>query len=136
MLYAVEVPPFGGDTIWANAALAYATLSDTMKSMLDGLRVRMSMRRVLSMAQEHMRPDDTSLGRLAATRAGDLALLVLDGEAGKVGGMALCRQVKDEVFRCPPVLLLVGRRRRLLNYMQKEDINRYRSIVERLGLRR
>jgi small subunit ribosomal protein S15 len=34
------------------------------------------------------------------------------------------------------LLLLVGRRRRLLNYMMKEDINRYRSIVERLGLRR
>ncbi|CAN5306385.1 30S ribosomal protein S15 [soil metagenome] len=34
------------------------------------------------------------------------------------------------------LLLLVGQRRRLLNYMQKEDINRYRSIVQRLGLRR
>jgi small subunit ribosomal protein S15 len=34
------------------------------------------------------------------------------------------------------LLLLVGRRRRLLNYMAKEDINRYRSIIERLGLRR
>ncbi len=34
------------------------------------------------------------------------------------------------------LLLLVGRRRRLLNYMQDQDINRYRSIVERLGLRR
>lgn len=34
------------------------------------------------------------------------------------------------------LLLLVGQRRRLLNYMQKEDIGRYRSIVERLGLRR
>jgi len=34
------------------------------------------------------------------------------------------------------LLLLVGRRRRLLNYMQKTDINRYRSIIERLGLRR
>ncbi len=34
------------------------------------------------------------------------------------------------------LLLLVGQRRRLLNYMQKQDINRYRSIVERLGLRR
>jgi DNA-binding response OmpR family regulator len=37
-------------------------------------------------------------------------LLVLDGEAGKAGGMGLCRQLKDEVFRCPPVLLLLGRR--------------------------
>jgi small subunit ribosomal protein S15 len=34
------------------------------------------------------------------------------------------------------LLLLVGQRRRLLNYMQKDDINRYRAIVERLGLRR
>ena len=34
------------------------------------------------------------------------------------------------------LLLLVGQRRRLLNYLQKTDINRYRSIVERLGLRR
>ena len=34
------------------------------------------------------------------------------------------------------LLLQVGRRRRLLNYLAKTDINRYRSIVERLGLRR
>ena len=34
------------------------------------------------------------------------------------------------------LLLLVGRRRRLLGYLQKVDINRYRSLIERLGLRR
>jgi small subunit ribosomal protein S15 len=34
------------------------------------------------------------------------------------------------------LLLLVGRRRRLLNYLAKTDINRYRSLIERLGLRR
>ncbi|HEY9484817.1 MAG TPA: 30S ribosomal protein S15 [Micromonosporaceae bacterium] len=34
------------------------------------------------------------------------------------------------------LLLLVGRRRRLLNYLQKTDISRYRSLIERLGLRR
>ena len=34
------------------------------------------------------------------------------------------------------LLLLVGRRRRLLNYLQKTEIARYRSIIERLGLRR
>ena len=34
------------------------------------------------------------------------------------------------------LLLLVGRRRRLLNYLQKTDITRYRSLIERLGLRR
>jgi small subunit ribosomal protein S15 len=34
------------------------------------------------------------------------------------------------------LLLLVGRRRRLLNYLQKTDIQRYRALIERLGLRR
>ena len=32
------------------------------------------------------------------------------------------------------LLLLVGRRRRLLKYVAKVDINRYRSLIERLGL--
>jgi len=33
------------------------------------------------------------------------------------------------------LLLMVGHRRRLLDYLKKVDINRYRSLVERLGLR-
>ena len=34
------------------------------------------------------------------------------------------------------LLLLVGRRRRLLQYLSRTDISRYRSLIERLGLRR
>ena len=34
------------------------------------------------------------------------------------------------------LLLLVGRRRRLLKYLQNTDINRYRELIARLGLRR
>ena len=34
------------------------------------------------------------------------------------------------------LLKMVGRRRNLLNYIQKNDINRYRAIVEKLGLRK
>ena len=34
------------------------------------------------------------------------------------------------------LLLLVGRRRRLLNYVMKVDIERYRALIQRLGLRR
>jgi small subunit ribosomal protein S15 len=34
------------------------------------------------------------------------------------------------------LLLLVGQRRRLLGYLQDIDISRYRSLIERLGLRR
>jgi DNA-binding response OmpR family regulator len=34
---------------------------------------------------------------------------VLDGETAPAGGMGVCRQIKDEIFECPPVLLLIGR---------------------------
>lgn len=34
------------------------------------------------------------------------------------------------------LLMLVGRRRRLLQYLAKKDVNRYRALIERLGLRR
>lgn len=36
-------------------------------------------------------------------------LLVLDGEADQAGGMGLCRQLKNEIYECPPVLILTGR---------------------------
>jgi len=34
------------------------------------------------------------------------------------------------------LLILVGRRRRLLNYVKSKDVKRYRSLIETLGLRR
>lgn len=36
-------------------------------------------------------------------------LLILDAEAAKSGGMGIARQLKRELYECPPVLLLVGR---------------------------
>jgi taurine dioxygenase len=83
MLYAVEVPPFGGDTIWANSALALAMLSPTMQAMIAPLKVHMSMGKVLETAQAHQAPDGTPLGRVAATR--DMARLP-DEIARKVRG--------------------------------------------------
>jgi DNA-binding response OmpR family regulator len=40
---------------------------------------------------------------------GGVDVMVLDGEAQPVGGMGACRQAKDEIYNCPPVLLVVGR---------------------------
>jgi small subunit ribosomal protein S15 len=34
------------------------------------------------------------------------------------------------------LLILVGRRRRLLNYVKNKDVKRYRTIIENLGIRR
>ncbi len=41
--------------------------------------------------------------------SGAIDLAILDGEAVPAGGMGIARQVKDEVFNCPPVLVLTGR---------------------------
>jgi DNA-binding response OmpR family regulator len=41
--------------------------------------------------------------------AGGIDLAILDGEAVPAGGMGICRQLKDEIFQCPPILIIVGR---------------------------
>ena len=46
---------------------------------------------------------------IAAMDAGGIDLAILDGEAVPAGGMGICRQLKDEIYQCPPVLLLIGR---------------------------
>jgi len=47
-LRGVDIPPYGGDTIWANTELAYDYLSDTMKRLLAPFRVHMSAIGVLA----------------------------------------------------------------------------------------
>ncbi|GGW90898.1 hypothetical protein GCM10010297_10830 [Streptomyces malachitofuscus] len=46
---------------------------------------------------------------LTELERGGIDVCVLDGEAVPMGGMGLCRQIKDEVFNAPPVLVLIGR---------------------------
>jgi taurine dioxygenase len=67
-LRSIEIPPLGGDTIWANSALAYAALSEAYRAMIGGLKVHFSMRKVLASAQAAVELRDSPIGRLAATR--------------------------------------------------------------------
>jgi DNA-binding response OmpR family regulator len=46
---------------------------------------------------------------LRSADAGGLDLMILDGEATPTGGLGLTRQLKDEIHRCPPILVLTGR---------------------------
>lgn len=41
--------------------------------------------------------------------AGTVDLAILDGEATPAGGMGVAKQLKDEIFDCPPILVLTGR---------------------------
>ena len=41
--------------------------------------------------------------------SGTVDLAILDGEAVPAGGMGIAKQMKDEIYRCPPILVLTGR---------------------------
>ena len=41
--------------------------------------------------------------------SGQIDLAILDGEAVPAGGMGIAKQLKDEIYRCPPLLVLTGR---------------------------
>ena len=45
------------------------------------------------------------------------------------------KQHKHDYHSDRGLLLMVGERRRMLEYLRDKDINRYRSLIERLGLR-
>lgn len=47
---------------------------------------------------------------MAALDAGGVDVAILDGEAVPAGGMGIARQAKDEIYHCPPMLVLIGRR--------------------------
>lgn len=47
---------------------------------------------------------------IKADSTNPIDVFILDGEAAPEGGMGVARQLKDEVFNCPPVLLLVARK--------------------------
>ncbi len=68
ILRSVQVPPVGGDTTWANSALAYAMLSEAYRRLIQGLQVRFSLRDVLTAAQDSVEVGESPIGRLAATR--------------------------------------------------------------------
>jgi DNA-binding LytR/AlgR family response regulator len=45
----------------------------------------------------------------ASVKGQRVDLVVLDGEAVPSGGMGLARQLKDEIYQCPPLLVITGR---------------------------
>jgi DNA-binding response OmpR family regulator len=46
---------------------------------------------------------------IEAVEGSSFDVLILDGESAPLGGLGLCRQLKSEIFNCPPILVLLGR---------------------------
>lgn len=73
---------------------------------------------VMTALGKHLHPDLPELSYtevatepvvIRAMDAGEIDLAVLDGEATPAGGMGICKQLKDEITPCPPIVVLTGR---------------------------
>lgn len=130
LLYGTDIPPYGGDTLWADTALAYEYLSDTMKEVIAPLRAHRSARTILatihknaavsageSMGSMKLNPDeqimvDGSYHPIVRThpRTGKKALYVDPSYTLGIEGMTdgeaeavlgfLCDHITQEVFTC------------------------------------
>ncbi len=90
ILYALEVPPVGGDTMFANMMAAYDALSDGLKETLDGLRALHSTRHVFGPANPRVaaqlakKVDDDRLGNAeAATQEAVHPVVIRHPESGR-----------------------------------------------------
>jgi taurine dioxygenase len=61
ILHAREVPPYGGDTLWANQVLAYAALSSGMQAMLTGLSAVHSATKAYSPSMQQLHDTFTGM---------------------------------------------------------------------------
>lgn len=87
------------------SVLLYSSNSDTRESV----RLAVGRRPAADLPPVTWKECATRDAVVAAVDAGGLDVLILDGEASPAGGMGLCKQLKDEIYHCPPVLVLTGR---------------------------
>lgn len=79
------------------------------RSVRDAVKLAVGRRAASDLPAVQWHECATQPAVLAAMDAGGIDLAILDGEAAPSGGLGLARQLKDEIYRCPPCLVLVGR---------------------------
>jgi CheY-like chemotaxis protein len=87
------------------SVLLYSDDNDTR----DAVRVAVGRRPARDVEVSTWLECATAPAVIEAVETGQYDLMILDGEAGQTGGLGLCRQLKNEIFSCPPVLVLTGR---------------------------
>ena len=75
----------------------------------DAVRVNVGRRPARDVEVTSWRECATAPAVIEAVESSRFDVLVLDGESAPVGGLGLCRQLKSEIFECPPILVLTGR---------------------------
>lgn len=98
--------PFG---VSNNASTLKVLVYSDDSAVRASVKVSLGRRPSVDFGEIEMLECATQPAVLAAVDSRPFDLLILDGEATPSGGMGLCRQLKDEIYNCPPVLVLVGR---------------------------
>ncbi len=79
------------------------------RTVREQVRLALGTKLAPDLPEIEIREVATQPAVLWAMDAGDIDLVILDGEAVPAGGMGLAHHLKDEIANCPPVLLLVAR---------------------------
>ena len=98
-------PPVSGSSARQISVLLY---SDD-RSTRDAVRVIVGRRPARDVEVASWRECATAAAVIEAVENASFDVLILDGEAAPTGGLGLCRQLKSEIFECPPILVLTGR---------------------------
>ena len=98
-----------GEPAAAEPSLTVLVYTDDPKTF-EEVRVALGRRPAADLPRLAYQELSSSEAVVEAVDEGGVDLAILDGEAAPTGGMGLCRQLKNEVRRCPPILLLTGRR--------------------------
>jgi DNA-binding response OmpR family regulator len=102
---AAEMPAGSGSPTARISVLLYSDDRTTR----DAVRVSVGRRPARDVEVVSWRECATAPAVIEAVENGSFDVLILDGEAAPMGGLGLCRQLKSEIYNCPPVLVLIGR---------------------------
>ena len=110
---ATQAPPSPGEPASSGTApqvdrLSVLVYSDD-SSTREAVRAAVGRRPARDVEVTTWRECATATAVIEAVETGEFDLLILDGEATPTGGLGLCRQLKNEISNCPPVLVLTGR---------------------------
>lgn len=93
----------------APARKATVLLYSDDRSVRDQVRLALGRRVASDLPEIEVYDCATHQAVTKALDNGGIDVVIMDGEAVPAGGIGLCKQVKDEIADCPPVLLLVAR---------------------------
>lgn len=102
-------PSAAGSTAGSGARGLRVLLYSDDVNVREAVRLAVGRRPARDVEIESWLECATSAAVVEAADAGGFDLLILDGEAVPYGGLGLCRQLKNEIYNCPPVLVLTGR---------------------------